>query len=138
MLLGQNFLPLVISILNTILHFTAPLHKYNSKSQLIMVADERKYRKQLWIATPYLLVLNIQWVHAWWRYPLPVVLQSTPYSTICLNSFCIVAEHYKMRNEMANLINSFLCFEKRHNSNFSYKKYNLIHTTKFVQISAKL
>lgn len=114
MLLADNFHPLVLTNLKIIPYFTVPLH-LPGKSQDIQIAAENKFLKRAWITVPYLTVMFLQWIFAMGQETLSVILESTLFCTCGANAYLVVPEHYRWRREIANLYNSFLEFERRHN-----------------------
>lgn len=124
MLIADNFHLLMEYNLKIIPHFTIPLHILRADSKGIKVAKERNFLIKTWLCIPYLAVMMYQWLRGWSQNEaLPVLLQSMFFTTAWVNSYFIVAEHYRWRREIASLYNSFLDFEIRLNCKHMFLKY---------------
>lgn len=120
MLIAQNFLPMVIKNLRIISRIDTPLHEVNpSNSSTIQVANEKAYYRNLVRAKfPYVMIMMLQLVFYWQKFPLAIMIQTVIFSVTYTNGILIAWEHYQKRYDLANLLNAFVDFEKRHNRKF--------------------
>lgn len=126
MLLAHNFLKLILVNLKAIPYVAISLHTVGSSND-VEVGNEKRFLVKTCLTVLYASVMVAQWIHAWWIFHLSTLLLSMTYSVGITNMLFIAAEHYHNRNEIAQLLNAFIQFERRQNRKFSFQneyKYN--------------
>lgn len=110
MLLGAK---LVATNLKLITHVTVPLHILGNSKNFIEVGEETKFLRKIWLTVPFVTLMVVEWIHAWWMHQMSILLLSMSYTIVLMMFFVGATEHFRKRHDIAQLLNAFVDFERR-------------------------
>lgn len=122
MLIAQNILRLIVFNLKVHNFQTTPLHKFKEQSSIELKVSAQTtgiYIFKTIFGFFFSLCQLFQIFYQFQTGSLKIygVIQSVLVTGSILIHFVIVSGHFKKRQEIANLFNEFIAFEKRHNGN---------------------
>ncbi len=120
MLIAQNILPLIITNIRVHNFLTTPLHKFteNDGCKLqVSTQTQRRYIFRTVVSFFFCLCQCFQISYKFQTESLKIydVIQSVVVTGSISLHFIFVYGHYSKRQDIANLFNEFVAFEKRHN-----------------------